>query len=205
MHIEFLVEEPSAEAALQVLLSRMLEPLVTFAVHPHQGKQDLLGKLPARLRGYRSWLPDDWRIIVLLDGDSQDCRRLKQELETKVQHAGLLTRSAVAAGERFHVLNRIAIEELEAWFFGDIEAITAVYPNLSANMRRRAQYRNPDAIRGGTWEALERELQRAGYHPGGYAKIQAARDIAAHMEPERNSSQSFQVFWRGIQEFMRNM
>ena len=64
MHIEFFVEEPSAEAALQVLLSRMLEPAISFRVHPHQGKRDLLGKLPARLRGYHNWLPADWRIII---------------------------------------------------------------------------------------------------------------------------------------------
>jgi hypothetical protein len=33
-------------------------------------------------------------------------------------------------------LNRIAVEELEAWFFGDIEALRAVYPKLSATLGR---------------------------------------------------------------------
>jgi hypothetical protein len=57
-HVEVLVEEPSMEAALRLLLPRLLSEL-TFAVHPYQCKDDLLAKLPARLRGYRSWLPAD--------------------------------------------------------------------------------------------------------------------------------------------------
>ncbi len=44
----------------------------------------------------------------------------------------------------------------------------------------RSRYRNPNAIVGGTWEALEHELQRAGYAPGGLAKVATARAISAH-------------------------
>lgn len=73
MHLEFLVEEPSAEAALENLLPLMLGAAVTYQIHVHQGKQDLLLKLPARLRGYRRWLPPEWRIVALVDEDRQDC------------------------------------------------------------------------------------------------------------------------------------
>jgi len=62
MHLELFVEEPSAEAALAILVPRIVGPEITFRIYPHQGKTDLLHKLPARLRGYRSWLPADWRI-----------------------------------------------------------------------------------------------------------------------------------------------
>lgn len=72
------------------------------------------------------------------------------------------------------------------------------YPRLPASLSRRRPYRNPDAIAGGTAEALERELQRAGYHKAGLAKTQAARDIAPYMDPFRNSSKSFQVFCEGL-------
>ena len=61
-------------------------------------------------------------------------------------------------------------------------------------MPSQAKYRDPDAITGGTWEALERLLQKAGYFKTGLRKIEAARSIAAHMDPTRNTSQSFQVF-----------
>ena len=38
---------------------------------------------------------------------------------------------------------------------------------------------------------IERVLQRAGYFKTGLRKIEAARTVAAHMEPSRNTSPSF--------------
>ncbi len=194
MHIEFLVEEPSAEAALSNIVPRIVGAPHSFAVHPHQGKPNLLRSLPGRLRGYGSWLPRDWRIVVLVDRDRQQCRELKATLEQMARDAGLLTRTATPLPSRFQVINRIAIEELEAWFFGDAEAIRAAYPRVSRTFERRAGYTDPDAIRGGAWEALERVLQRAGYFRGGLAKIEAAAAISEHMDPGRNRSRSFCVF-----------
>lgn len=202
MHIEFLVEEPSAEAALQNIVPKILGPDVSFTLHPHQGKKDLLSKLSARLCGYRSWLPEDWYIVIFLDADQQDCRALKARLERKARIARLVTKSGAPAGSRFQVLNRLAVEELEAWFFGDIPALQAAYPRINPNLARKARYRDPDAIKGGTWEALERELQRRGYFTSGLPKIAAARAISAQMEPERNRSKSFQVFRQGLLELI---
>jgi hypothetical protein len=200
MHIEFLVEEPSAEAALFNILPKVFEPTTSFAIHPYQGKQDLLKKLPSRLRGYKAWLPRDWRIVVLVDADDDDCRRLKARLEDIAQNSNLLTKSVTRNGSNFQVLNRLAIEELEAWFFGDIEALNAAYPRISLNLGNKAKYRDPDAITGGTWEALERELKKVGYYTGGLSKISAAREISLRMVSERNRSHSFQVFRQGLLE-----
>ena len=44
---------------------------------------------------------------------------------------------------------------------------------------------------GGTWEALEHILQRAGYFACGVRKIEAARENAKFMLPEGNRSRSF--------------
>ena len=200
MRIEFLVEEPSAEAALSNILPKVFEPTTSFAIHPYQGKQDLLKKLPSRLRGYKAWLPREWRIVILIDADDEDCRRLKGRLEDIAQNSNLLTKSVARNSSNFQVLNRLAIEELEAWFFGDVEALHATYPRISLNLGNKAKYRDPDAITGGTWEALERELKRVGYYTGGLSKISAAREISLHMVPERNRSHSFQVFRRGLLE-----
>lgn len=194
MHFEILVEEPSAEAALQILMPKMIGSDPTFKIHPHSGKQSLFAKLSGRLQGYAGWLPDDWRLVVLVDRDADDCAALKQQLEGAAAGARLLTRSTAKAAERIQVVNRIAIEELEAWFFGDPAAITAAFPRVSSHLGKRAKYKDPDAIKGGTWEALERVLQKAGYYKAGLAKIEAARRIALHMDPERNVSHSFQVF-----------
>jgi hypothetical protein len=202
LHLEIFVEEPSAEAALRHLLPRIVGDAASFEVYPFQGKLNLLSELPARLRAYSKWLPDDWRIVILIDADGADCAEQKQRLERIARETGLRPRSAVKQGEPFQVLNRLAVEELEAWFFGDLEALRTAYPRLPASLGSRAPYRNCDAIRGGTWEALERELQKAGYHRGGLAKIQAARDICEHMDPARNRSPSFQTFRRGLVELI---
>ncbi len=128
MRIEFLVEEPSAEAALTNLVPKIVGRNVPFRIHPYQGKQDLLGKLTQRLRGYARWLPGDWRIVVLVDRDRQDCKALKERLERSARDAGLHTKTMSGPDGPFQVLNRLAIEELEAWFFGDVEALVAAFP-----------------------------------------------------------------------------
>jgi hypothetical protein len=138
-------------------------------------------------------MPRDWKIVVLVDKDRSDCLGLKKQMETAAANAGMITKSA-AKGGTFTVLNRIAVEELEAWFFGDVEALATAYPGVSPNLGAKPRYRNPDAISGGTWETLERVLQRAGYFGGGLSKIEVARNMARHMKAIRNTSGSFKCF-----------
>jgi hypothetical protein len=197
-HVEVLVEEPSMEAALRVLLPRVLHGL-SFQVYPYQCKDDLLKRLPDRLRGYAAWLPDDYRIVVVVDRDDDDCVALKQRLEQMATDAGLRSRGN-ADGRAYQVVNRLAIEELEAWYFGDRQAVRAAYPKVSATIPSQAKYRDPDAITGGTWEAFERVLKRAGYFQTGLRKIEAARAVAEHWRPDVNRSRSFQVFRDVLQE-----
>ncbi|NEP00260.1 MAG: DUF4276 family protein [Symploca sp. SIO2E9] len=198
MHIEFLVEELSAEVALVNLVPKILPQEVTFKIHSFQGKKNLLKKLPKRLQGYKQWLPLDWRIVILIDEDRQDCLELKSKLDKISSEAGLITKSAALINSQFQVLNRLAIEELEAWFFGDVEAIIAAYPKVPSNLAQHRKYRNPDGIKGGTGEALEKLLKQKGYHRGGLEKIKAAREISVNMDPQRNRSKSFQVFRDGL-------
>jgi len=198
-HLVVLVEEPSMEVFLRALLPRLLPQDRSFEVHPFQGKSDLLGKIEARLRGYAAWLPDDWRVVVVVDRDHDDCRELKQRLEDIAARAGFHTRTRAGAVQ-WQLVNRIAIEELEAWYFGDWEAVRAVYPRVSGNVPQRQGFRDPDAVAGGTWEAFERVMQRHGYFKGGLAKLSAARAIGAHVDPLRSQSRSFQVFCSAIGE-----
>ncbi|MCL2777237.1 MAG: DUF4276 family protein [Polyangiaceae bacterium] len=187
-HLEVLVEEPSAETALSLLLPKMLGN-VSFKIYPHQGKDNLLRKLPNRLRGYADWLPEDWRILVVIDRDGECCDELKQRLETMAAEAGLATRSK--SRKAWRVVNRLAIEELEAWFFGDWIAVRKAFPRVPESVPSQTKYRDPDAIKGGTWEAFEQILKKTGYFSGGLRKIEAARKVAELMEPARNSSASF--------------
>ncbi len=195
-HIEVLVEEPSMEAALRELLPAIVGN-TSFAIYQHQSKDQLLARLPNRLAGYKAWLPETSCVLVIVDRDDDDCRELKRRLDQMAADVGLATRST---GRAFQVLNRIAIEELEAWYFGDWTAVRAAYPRLDANQMAKAAFRDPDAIKGGTWEVLERLLQKKGYFATGLRKIEAARMIARHMDPARNTSSSFRSLCAALQE-----
>lgn len=193
MLLEFLLEERSAEVALQNIVHRILPyaPLDT-RFHPFRGKQDLLSKLPLLLKGYRKWIASDHLIVILVDRDTSDCYELKQRLEAIVAEAGFKTISR--SPDDFQVIIRVVVEELEAWFFGDWEAVCKAYGRVPRNLDKKAKFRDPDAIRGGTWEQLQRILQDSGDHPRRLNKTRAASDISRHMDPDRNRSKSFQVF-----------
>ncbi len=193
MRLDIFVEEQSAEAALRNLIYKILpEAKIDVRFHPFRGKQDLLDKLPGQLRAYSQWIADNHFLIVLVDRDKNDCQYLKRRLESYAAEAGLTTLSS--SPEHFHVINRIAIEELEAWFFGDAGALHKAFPRVPISLGKKAPYRDPDAISGGTSQRLEKLLRDNGYFRGGLQKIRAAREISQHMNPDRNRSRSFQVF-----------
>lgn len=195
------------EAALRLLLPKILGDL-SFEIYPHQCKDELLLRLPQRLHGYGQrrkhdpWFHDHCRIAVVIDRDDDDCVKLKRRLEKIANEAGLATRSS-AKGGAYMVVNRLAIEELEAWYFGDWQAVRVAYPRASATVPSQAKYRHPDAIAGGTWEAFERVLKKAGYFSGGLRKVEAARAVTVHMDPSRNASPSFRIFRDVLLEMAR--
>jgi hypothetical protein len=197
-YVEFLVEEPSTETALRSLLPTLLGA-VTFEVFAHRSKDELLKHLPVRLAGYSRrragdpWFREHARVVVVVDRDDEDCRALKRRIDTMARGVGFST-----SGANRPLIVRIAVEELEAWYFGDWGAVCAAYPRVPPGVPRQARYRDPDGIAGGTWEAFERVMQRAGYFVGGLRKIEAAREIAARMDPSVNTSRSFQAFRNAV-------
>jgi hypothetical protein len=202
-HVEVLVEEASMEVALRKLIPRLI-PDLSFKIYASMGKHGMLKRLPDRLRGYATFLPADWRVLVIVDRDDEDCRALKLKLDEVARNAGLVTKTE---GERrsisYAVINRIAVEELEAWFFGNWAAVHTAYPRVPPTIPAQAKYRLPDSITGGTWEALQRVLQRAGYFAGGLRKIEFAETVTEHMHPDLNTSPSFNALVsaiRGLRE-----
>lgn len=187
------------EAFLRGLLPRLLPDECSFEVHPFQGKGDVFGKLEARLRAYARWLPNNWRIVVVVDRDDQNCHDLKQRLEAMAKDAGLVSR---ARGKHlaWQLVNRIAIEELESWYFGDWQAVRTAYPGVPDGIVRKRGFRDPDAIMGGTWEAFERVLKRHGYFETGLRKVEAARVLGKLIERQRSISRSFVLFCDAILE-----
>ncbi len=196
--LEILVEEPSMEAALRELMPRIIHGRAHWKPINMGSKSRLLKALPERLRAYRKRIKngEDLKIIVLVDQDDDNCETLKHQLETIAREAGLFTKTAPTNQGDFHVVTRISVEELEAWFMGDINALKAAFTSLkSANFP--ATFTNPDNR--GSWERLHRFLKKNGVYRKSYPKIDAARKIAKHMETGNNRSNSFQSFLQGVE------
>lgn len=78
----------------------------------------------------------------------------------------------------------------EAWYWGDLAAVSKAYGKNLTALGRKKKYRVPDQI-----ENPKHELKR--YLPD-MGQIDGARRIAPHMDIAANTSYSFRVFTQGI-------
>ena len=99
-------------------------------------------------------------------------------------------------------VTRIAIEELEAWYFGDWEAVCSAYPRILQTIPNRSVYKQPGATQGGTWEAFEKIMKVFPHckQDSCLNKVEVAEALGQHINPECNRSAGFQVFWQAISE-----
>ncbi|MBA0051721.1 DUF4276 family protein [Streptomyces sp. AJS327] len=202
VELEILVEEESAGIAVKDLVHRVVaDAQVTVRIRQFRGKPDLLKKLPARLRGYAAARDrgDDVRILVLLDKDDDDCRNLKANLDSIAMQAGLTVKGK--QGGEFCVLNRIAVRELESWYFGDWRAVRKAFPKIPVEPPKRFRG-NPDCVDGKPSEAFNRVLRGAGVRMT--AKTMWGQRIGPHLDPDRNNSMSFRAFIDGLREIVRD-
>ncbi len=208
MHIEFLVEDSSGTALLELLIPRIVGAFGhphTWAIHAYKGigrtpkhlkptmdarKRILLDRLPAILRGYAK-TPGIDAVVVVVDSDRKNCRDFLHEL------------NAVAnASELPETMFRIAIEEIEAWYLGDPTAIRTAYPKLKQSALSKYEQ---DSVCG-TWEFLAdvvypggvSAVHKIGWPLPGNLKHDWATSIGEHMDIERNASPSFNRFVSGL-------
>lgn len=155
----------------------------------------------SRLRGY-AHMPSVV-VFVLEDQNGRDCHEVKQAMENRASQAGLGTRTHPRGGE-WRVINRVVVPCLEAWYFGDWGAVCQAYPRVPSGIPHTAPYRNPDAIREPDRRLLG-ILQKAGYLPKDLKdlpKVEIARMVGPYMEPSRNTSRSFRVFYDALQSLL---
>lgn len=215
MHLEILVEDASGLTLLETLVPKILGEQGaphTWRLLSYKGVGNipkglkatgdpaariLLDRLPALLRGYAK-TPGVDALVVVLDSDRRDCKDLLAELHAL--QADCASQSTV--------LFRLAIEELEAWYFGDQQAILAAYPRAKQQIfRGYAQ----DSICG-TWEFLAEALypggmkavRKSGWPLPGQLKHEWARAIGPHMDIERNQSPSFGKLRDGLRRLVQS-
>ncbi len=208
MHFEFLVEDASGKLFIESIINKLLGDGHTHRIIAYKGVGNLpsamsgnidashrilLDRLPQLLRGYgKSLQYMEAAVVVVVDLDSRD----RQAFETELQD--LLNTCDPAP----IVIFSIAVEELEAWLLGDREALLAAYPQAKRQVLARYQQ---DSVCG-TWELLAdaihkggaSALKSAGWPAPGQAKCAWAARIGAHIDLERNRSQSFQAFRDGL-------
>ncbi|MDP1591587.1 MAG: hypothetical protein Q8M07_27775, partial [Prosthecobacter sp.] len=135
-------------------------------------------------------------VVVVLDSDREDCAKLLQELYQLVEGCDPSPR----------VLFRLAIEEMEAWYFGDRNAILRAYPRAKKNLLDRY---SQDSICG-TWETLADAVypggsvavNKSGWPLSGQLKHEWADKIGPHLDLEANISQSFCKFRDGLRRLI---
>ena len=165
----FLLEEYSMKVFLESFLPRVFRGL-DFICITHEGKSDLERSIPRKLQ---AWREPGARFIVLRDNDGGDCGALKRHLIS-------------LCCARPDTTVRIACQELEAWYLGDPEALSAAFDDANlAGLARQARFREPDRV-----QRPSQELQRL---VPSFQKVAAARRIAAVMDPNRNRSESFRA------------
>lgn len=200
--LEVLVEEESATEALKPILRKITEGRrVRLGVRQFRGKPDLVKRLPERLRGYAQArrAGHDVRVVVLLDRDNDDCSTLKKKLDSLACQAGLIPKSRSGSGTSFNVLTRIAVRELESWYFGDWKAVRSGFPKVTNDVPR-AYRGDTDAVPGKCSDAFEKALRANGVRLA--SKPEWARRIGPHLSLNANRSASFRKFVSGVREIL---
>lgn len=213
MHIEILVEDSSGEQLLQILLPKIIGPQGqphTWRLHAYKGigripsglapkadpaKRILLDQLPKLLRGYGK-TPGIDAVVVVLDTDKRRCSDFLSELKA----------TAASCHPAPNTLFRLAIEEIEAWYLGDREALLAAYPQ--AKQEVLGKYIQDSVC--GTWELIadavhaggSQAIKKHGWPLPGQIKHEWARIIGPRMNPEHNTSPSFEKLRDGLQRLV---
>ena len=207
MHFQFLIEDQSGAALIEILMQRisLTNAAITYNCKPFKGlggftkkntiketkSGKLLNDLATYLRGFNKSLQCiPAVIIVVLDNDTHNTEEFLVELN-RVAQLNMITVDHVFC---------IAVEEVEAWLLGDEVAVLAAYP--SAKIQQLHTYVQDSIC--GTWEVLADVV-----YPGGVSKLKKecptyieigkcksewAKKIGSHMDITHNNSPSFNHF-----------
>ncbi|USR91864.1 DUF4276 family protein [Phormidium yuhuli AB48] len=210
MHFEILVEDISGKTALDIIIPKIIDisDKNTFKINFYKGigripkglkpssdpsKRILLDQLPKLIQGFGktfSNYPANYHavLIVICDLDDRCLSEFRREL------FDCLEKCMIPPSTYFC----IAIEEGEAWFLGDTNAIKKAYPNAKDVVLN--EYSSDEIC--GTWEKLadalfpggSKQLTKQGWQAIGKQKTEWAKTISPYMNVDANQSPSFCYF-----------
>ncbi|MCE1249002.1 MAG: DUF4276 family protein [Firmicutes bacterium] len=208
MHFEVLIEDQSGKTTMEILLPKIIGENHTFRIiaykgigripkdigkNENPGHRILLNSLPRLLKGYGQTFKgygaeNKALLVVICDLDNKRLTEFKNELLSLLE----------SCSPKPETLFIFAIEEGEAWFLGDTEAVKKAYPNAKEQVLKT--YVNDSIC--GTWEKLAdaiynggaKALEKKGFHAIGEEKSKWARKITPLMNLNKNNSPSFCYF-----------
>lgn len=180
MRLVVFTEEQSMQVTLEALLPRLGLAAEDYQIVTFDGVRDLERSLTRRLR---RWQDPRARFLILRDNDRGDCKRRKMRLQELVD----------GSGNRLPAKIRIVVQELEAWFLGDITALEQV--GLLRSGRRPSVLRQDPESHGKPMDVL-RQFDRT------YQKNLGAKRIAPNMRLDDNTCRSFHATIKAIRELM---
>ncbi|NJO92961.1 MAG: DUF4276 family protein [Chloroflexia bacterium] len=184
--VEILVEEPSMRNFLNELLPKILpEGYILNGncfIRAHQGKHDLQKSIPRKVIAFQHQ-STPYKVIIVQDQDSNDCKVLKSHLQ-----------SLIVDNSPVPVLIRIVCRELESWYIGDMKAISMVYSGFKAERYINwAKFRIPDNCNAS--DELRKLIPT-------FQKGYASKEISRYIDIDNNKSESFNQFVSGIKRFL---
>lgn len=217
MHFEILIEDISGKTALEILVPKIIDTKHhTFKIHSYRGagripkdlkpksdprKRVLLDQLPRLIQGhgktFAGYSNYSAVLIVICDLDGRCLSAFRKELLDCVDKCNPKPATYFC----------IAIEEGEAWYLGDLEAVKKAYPSAKSAILNA--YTNDSIC--GTWEKLADAI-----FVGGNAKLSKlsgqsgkeksiwAQKISPYMNVDKNSSPSF-CYFRDKLRYLSNL
>jgi hypothetical protein len=190
MTLFIFTEEKSLEICLDNLLPKIISNRSEqIKIRSHCGKEDLKKALKTALPTISK--SQGVKILITIDQDKDDCKNLKKELQKIIQ-------------EKCHCDYKIRIicQELESWFFGDLNAVSLAYPRFKFEQHRnKSRPKNVDEIDKPSKE-LVKILEKI------YSKKISKRELCEKISPllniAQNTSNSFNQTIQAIQHLIAN-
>ncbi|MDR1053456.1 MAG: DUF4276 family protein [Planctomycetaceae bacterium] len=215
-HSIFLVEDISGETTLKIVLNKIGLNTEQYEIHSYRGigkipenlnksdsnpkKRQLLTQLPKLLKGFSTrYQYLNHTIFVLCDLDKCCFKKFREEL----------LEVAKKCDADQHTQFFLSVNEMEAWFLGDFNAIKKIY----SRARRRKNYTESklgcwetlaDSIKKGWSKELKKQKEKEGYSVIGKLKNQWATEITPHLNIQMNSSPCFCYFRDKIQKIIQD-